>query len=100
MAARWYERQGYVLLDRNWRCREGEIDLVVARGRLVVFGEVKTRTSDAFGSPASAVTATKRARIRRVAMRWLEANAVRGVSLRFDVVSVIGRSVEVIEAAF
>jgi len=100
MAARWYERQGYVVLDRNWRCREGEIDLVVARGRLVVFSEVKTRSSDAFGSPASAVTATKQARIRRVAMRWLGVNAVRGASLRFDVVCVIGGSIDVIEAAF
>lgn len=100
MAAKWYEERGYVVLDRNWRCREGEIDLVLGRGRLVVVAEVKTRSSDAFGSPAAAVTPVKQARIRRVAMRWLDANEVRGVSLRFDVVCVIGRAIEVIEAAF
>ena len=49
--ARWYEREGYEILDRNWRVREGEIDLVVRRGTTVVFCEVKTRRGTGFGLP-------------------------------------------------
>lgn len=100
LAARWYEARGYTVVDRNWRCRDGEIDLVLAKGRTIVFCEVKTRSSDAFGSPAAAVTAPKQARIRRVALRWLATTDVHGVALRFDVACVIGREVRVIDAAF
>jgi putative endonuclease len=100
LAARWYEERGYTVLDRNWRCREGEIDLVLARGRTLVFCEVKARTSNAYGTPAEAVTRTKQLRIRRLAVRWLGERDVRSRSLRFDVACVVGRSVEVIESAF
>lgn len=99
-AARWYEARGYTVLDRNWRCREGELDLVLARGRTVVFCEVKTRSSTAYGTPAEAVTRTKQLRIRRLAMRWLDEHAARAGSLRFDVACVLGTSVEIIESAF
>lgn len=100
MAARWYEAHGYVVVARNWRCREGELDLVLARGRLVVFCEVKTRTSDAFGTPAEAVTRAKQLRLRRLALRWIDEAGVRPGALRFDVVGVVGNDVDVIEAAF
>ena len=100
LAARWYEERGYTVLDRNWRCREGELDLVLARGRTLVFCEVKARTSNAYGTPAEAVTRTKQRRIRRLAVRWLDERDVRSRSLRFDVACVVGRSVEVIESAF
>ena len=100
LAARWYEEHGYVVLDRNWRCREGEIDLVLTRARLLVFCEVKTRSSDAYGSPAAAVTPAKQARLRKLGMRWVDAQQVRPVSIRFDVACVIGRNVSVIESAF
>lgn len=100
LAARWYEARGYTVVSRNWRCREGEIDLVLAHGRTLVFSEVKTRSSSAYGSPAEAVTRTKQLRLRRLAMRWLDAHEVRPGSLRFDVACVVGTTVEVIEAAF
>ncbi len=87
-------------MDRNWRCREGEIDLVLVRDRLVVFCEVKTRSSDAYGSPASAVTATKQARIRRLAVLWMREHRVGARSIRFDVACVVGGTVTVIESAF
>ena len=100
-AASWYEEHGYRVLARNWRCRDGELDLVVAHGRTVVFCEVKTRTSDAFGTPAEAVGHAKRARIRGLAARWLDGEApFRPVGIRFDVVAIQGTTLEVIEGAF
>jgi putative endonuclease len=101
LVAGWYEARGYRVLARNWRCPRGELDIVVGRGALVVFCEVKTRTSDAFGVPAEAVTRTKQARLRKLGAQWLEEAGGRGVGdVRFDVASVLAGDVEVIEAAF
>jgi putative endonuclease len=100
LAASWYEQHGYEVLERNWRCREGELDLVVRRGRTIVFCEVKTRSSTAFGAPAEAVTRDKRQRIRVLAAKWLEAGSIRPAQIRFDVVGVLDGDVEVIEGAF
>lgn len=99
-AAAWYEARGYEVLARNWRVREGELDLVVRRDRTVVFCEVKARSSAAFGVPAEAVTATKQRRVRSMATRWLAATGVRPAVIRFDVASVLAGQVEVIEDAF
>jgi putative endonuclease len=86
---------------RNWRCRDGELDLIVRQGRIFVFCEVKARTTDAFGIPAEAVTRTKQARIRRLAARWLEEDApVRPREIRFDVAAILGGQLEVLEGAF
>ncbi len=107
MAAAWYAGRGYAVLGRNWRCREGELDLVVARGRCVVFCEVKTRTGTGFGIPAEAVTGEKQRRLRRLATRWLGEQPPSGgfADVRFDVACVTLRpgatpALEVIEAAF
>lgn len=103
-AARWYEDRGYEVLERNWRRREGEVDLIVRRGATVVFSEVKTRTTDRFGSGAEAVLPAKQRRIRRLASRWLsELTPAVGrarIEVRFDVVSITAGTVEVIEDAF
>jgi putative endonuclease len=99
-AAAWYEASGYTVLARNWRCREGELDLVVRRGRELVFVEVKTRRSDRFGIPAEAVTGTKQRRLRKLAGCYLRASGLSAPSLRFDVVSILAGRLEVIEAAF
>ncbi len=89
------------MVARNWRCRDGELDLVVRAGRVLVFCEVKTRSSDAFGSAAEAVVATKRARIRRLAARWLsEWTGPRPREIRFDVVAITAGEVVVVEGAF
>jgi putative endonuclease len=94
------------VVDRNWRCREGELDVVVARGSVLVFCEVKTRRSTAFGVPAEAVTVTKQRRLRTLAMRWLDAHPeARARTLRFDVASVLAPRdaapvIDVIEGAF
>ena len=97
----WYIAHGYEVVVRNWRCRDGEIDLIVRRGREFVFCEVKARTTDAFGAPVEAVGRTKQLRLRRLAARWIdEAAPVRPTGVRFDVVSVLAGVVEVIEGAF
>jgi putative endonuclease len=99
-AARWYSERGYEVLARNWRCREGEIDLILRRGGTLVFCEVKARTTDAFGVPAEAVTRTKQQRVRSLAARWLADSPTAAAEVRFDVASVLAGRVEVIEGAF
>jgi putative endonuclease len=92
------------VLDRNWRCRDGELDLVVQTGTTVVFCEVKARSGARFGLPAEAVGPVKQARIRRLAARWLAEHrdrlGARRVQLRFDVAAVLGDRLEILEGAF
>jgi putative endonuclease len=103
--AAWYETAGYRVIDRNWRCRDGELDVVVISGDTLVFCEVKTRASTRFGVPVEAVTATKQRRLRMLAARWLAEHNVRRRTLRFDVASVMRGTdgqltIEVVEDAF
>jgi putative endonuclease len=98
--ADWYVDRGYEVVDRNWRCRDGELDLIVRDGRMFVFCEVKTRTSLAFGAPVEAVTRAKQERLRRLAARWLSEAPLRPREIRFDVASVMGADIEVLEGAF
>lgn len=100
LAADWYRRRGYEILDRNWRCRNGELDLVVRRRGELVFCEVKTRTSHRFGHPVEAVTPAKQARIRGLALQWIAARPVHARRLRFDVAAVEGRRVQMWAGAF
>lgn len=99
-AARWYRRRGYRVLDRNWRCPDGELDLVLCRGDVLVVCEVKTRTTERYGTPAEAVTPAKQFRVRRLASRWLTEHRQRYRRLRFDIAGVENRRVSVIEGAF
>jgi putative endonuclease len=99
--ARWYRARGYEVLARNWRCRDGELDVVASRAGVIVFCEVKSRSGGGFGVPAEAVTPAKQARLRRTAARWLASTAGSWPEVRFDVASVVrGQVVEVLEAAF
>jgi len=89
-AARYLtEQQGMVLLDRNWRCELGELDLVLRDGEVLVFCEVKTRTDARFGAPLEAVTARKLARIRRLAARWIEEHDLRAAHVRLDLLGIL-----------
>ena len=88
-AARHLVQRGLVLLDRNWRCEAGEIDLVLREGRVLVVCEVKTRSSTAFGSPVEGVSEQKAERLRRLADRWLEEHGLRPPEVRLDVVGVL-----------
>jgi putative endonuclease len=100
VAAAWYTSQGYEVVARNWRCRTGELDLIVRKGPTFCFVEVKSRATTAFGAPQEAVTHEKRQRIRHLAARWIEDSKVRPVEIRFDVAAVLDDQLEVIEGAF
>ncbi len=103
-ALRAYERRGFHAVARNWRCAIGELDLVVERGDLLVFSEVKTRTGAGFGGGYEAVTHEKRRKLRRLAEVFLLAERPAHDRLRFDVASVWlsqrGPEVEIFEDAF
>jgi putative endonuclease len=81
-------RLGYVILQRNYRSRSGEIDIIARDGETLVFAEVKTRRSDRFGSPEAAVTYRKQGQISRVAQEYLARENLFDTSARFDVVAV------------
>jgi len=83
-----YVRRGYRILARNWRCRIGELDLVVSRGDVVAFCEVKTRRGGRYGDPWQAVDARKQAKLRSLAQAFVIASRARPSRMRFDVASV------------
>ncbi|KRF17863.1 hypothetical protein ASG90_05900 [Nocardioides sp. Soil797] len=89
IAARHLVERGMILLDHNWRCDAGEIDLILRDGRALVFCEVKTRRSSSHGTPHEALTAAKFARMRRLASKWMEANDAHGFDVRLDVVAIV-----------
>jgi putative endonuclease len=90
LAADYLRDVGMQVLERNWRCADGELDIVASDRNVLVFVEVKTRSSAAFGDPAEAVGRVKAARLRRLAVRWLaEHTDTHWPELRFDVVSVV-----------
>jgi putative endonuclease len=99
LVARWYERRGYRIVDRNWRDgRRGELDIVAeGPGGLIVFCEVKARATVAYGHPFEAITPDKVARIRRLAAAWMAAHPERRGAVRIDAAAVLGASVEVRE---
>ena len=105
VAARHLTEAGLQIVARNWRCGEGEIDIVARDGDTLVICEVKTRSATGFGLPAEAVTRRKADRLRRLAYLWLLENPAGGAEVRFDVVSVLRQpvgaaTVEHLRAAF
>jgi putative endonuclease len=100
-----YRSRGYRLVARNWRCPLGELDLVVARGDVLVFCEVKARAGTRLGAPFEAVTSAKRRKLRHLAEAFVAAVRPTGASYRFDVASVtwssgVPPSVHLFEDAF
>jgi putative endonuclease len=89
VAVRHLQDAGLTVVARNWRCRAGELDVVAVEGGVLVFCEIKTRSSDRFGSPAEAVGPRKARRIRGLAQQWLAESGGWPGDLRFDVVSVL-----------
>ena len=87
-AVEYLESAGYRILDRNWRCAEGELDIVAARCRSLVVCEVKTRSGNRYGSPLEAISRAKQRRLRRLAVSWLVAHGVLFDQVRIDVIGV------------
>lgn len=98
IAAAWYEQQGYTIIERNWRCFEGEIDLIAQRGRSLVVCEVKARGRSRI-DPALALTPAKASKVRTATYRWLEQSARRG-RVRFDLALVVDGQLQVMQGAF
>lgn len=100
-AAEYLENLGWRILEKNFRCRTGEIDLIAKDGDTLVFAEVKYRRSRAYGNPAEAVDKRKQYRICRVADYYRMKHALSDAqSCRFDVVSVLGEEISLIRNAF
>lgn len=91
LAVAYLEDDGYRIVDRNWRCKQGELDIVAERDGVLIFVEVKTRSSLAFGHPLEAVTARKLARIRRLIGAWCAEHRPRARSIRIDVIGIVYR---------
>lgn len=91
-AAAHLRSAGFTVIDRNWRCPQGEIDIVAVRGRDLVVVEVKSRRSVAFGHPLEAIDARKAARLWRLALAWIVAHPdlARGRRLRIDAIALTG----------
>lgn len=89
IAARYLQELGLDLIETNWRCARGEIDIVARDAGTVVFCEVKTRSSTAFGAPAEAVVGLKAGRVRSLGSQWLSDHPGHWSDVRFDVVSVL-----------
>lgn len=89
LAAQWVAGRGWQVLDRNWRCSRGELDLVALDGDVLVAVEVKTRTGTGFGHPAEAVTADKLRRLRQLTAEWLAEHELHPSAVRVDVLAVL-----------
>ncbi|WP_419841781.1 YraN family protein [Candidatus Poriferisodalis sp.] len=100
LVERWYAERGYRVLERNWRCSLGELDLVVSDGSQLVFCEVKTRSSDRYGTGFEAITSRKQQQVRRLAAHYVRWRGGWKGSLRFDAASVARDGVRVRCSAF
>jgi len=110
VVSRWYQQHGYVIVARNWRCKRGELDVVAFKDGVLVVCEVKARASNAFGTPAEAVTPTKQLKVRRAtadfraSMRESNDEIASLVNIartvRFDVACVLGTQLEMLEDIF
>ena len=89
LAAKYLNDRGYEIVDRNWRCSIGEIDLVALRNERYVFVEVKTRNGTGFGHPFEAITSSKVSRMRKLVAQWCIANEKAGVTVRLDAIAVL-----------
>lgn len=89
LAAEHLIASGYEIVERNWRCSMGEIDIVAFKDREIVFVEVKTRSSLAFGHPLEAITVAKLARLRRLAGAWCEAHPDVRAAVRIDAIAIL-----------
>jgi len=106
IAESFLRRQGFNILEKNFRIRSAEIDLIAKDGDTLVFVEVKTRRSSAFGSPAESITRKKQIQISKAALAYIDIHKLHNMPARFDVLAIIWPSekekpqVEIIPNAF
>ena len=110
LVSRWYEQHGYAIVARNWRCKRGELDVVACKDGVLVVCEVKARASNAFGTPAEAVTRAKQLKVKRATADFRASMRVSSDpsaslvntarSVRFDVACVLGTQLEMLEDIF
>jgi putative endonuclease len=105
LACEELERRGYIILDRRFRTRCGELDIIARDGKVIVFVEVKARTDGNFGNPSEAITWRKRRRVAQMAASYLSRKKLGDAPCRFDVVAVVdgpdaARTIELIQGAF
>jgi putative endonuclease len=89
LAAEYLQQSGLRVLDRNWRCGQGEIDIIAVERRVLVACEVKTRSSERFGTPLESISRVKLKRLRRLAILWVVAHGVLFDEIRVDAVGVL-----------
>lgn len=89
LAVELLERSGWVILERNWRCDLGELDIIAQDGPALVVCEVKTRRSTRFGTPLEAVSESKIRRMRRLVIRWMQECGLHATVIRFDVIGIV-----------
>ena len=101
LAAVYLQKKGYRVLERNYRCRQGEVDLICTQGPCLVFVEVKYRTDGRMGGPLEAVDKRKQRRIRQAAAHYMYSHGfAEDCACRFDVVGILGERVELVQDAF
>ena len=99
--ARWFLREkGYEIIEENYRCSRGEVDVIAQKDGYIVFVEVKYRASTAKGYPGAAVNAMKQQKISKAAKQYLYSKCAQDMPCRFDVVEILGNQIRIIENAF
>ncbi|MFC1712891.1 YraN family protein [Candidatus Poribacteria bacterium] len=88
LAAKFLKRKGYKIIQRNYNCKLGEIDIIAEQDRTIIFVEVKTRRTQEFGPPQNAITAAKRSQISKVALFYIREKKLVDQSCRFDVIGI------------
>jgi putative endonuclease len=104
LALRFLKKRGYRIIEKNYTCKMGEMDIIGKEKDTFVFIEVKTRTSTSFGPPQLAVDAKKQSQMSKVALHFLKEKNLEDVKARFDVVAILlgpkGEEIELIKDAF
>ena len=88
-AADYLKKRGFRILDRHWKCAEGELGIVAAERHSLVVCEVKTRSGTRYGTPLEKISQAKRNRLRRLAIQWLNAHGIRFGQIRIDVIGLL-----------
>ena len=99
-AVEFLKKQKYKIIDRNYRCRQGEIDIIARDKKTIVFVEVKARESGEFGQPSEYVTKSKIDKLKKAAQLYLHENEMDDANARFDVVEILGEEINLIKNAF